>query len=567
MAFLATSLPLQGQESLDINSGQFNLSREWSEALESNSVEKFKNDHFMVDIAEVYWGSLLDGSFEKNRELFLDAGLPKDVGASSHQARHLFSKHPFQFMAWIPAIVIYIKNIVERPLDAGGEAINWWWLLLPPAALALLFILFFNFAFWMPAIKKDLSKRFKSNPQIILLTVFGILTVISLITHQWALFCHIMICFALIYSRKPNIVFLAGLATTLLISISSLSGVFSIAADKLSAEDAISRGRVRLAYSSSSIEGMTPLKKVLWARLNRDEAAAQFWLKESSNSKEKEIVVANINHKLATPEQTIEAYEKLYTRYPSDIIIKFNLAQLYTQAQKISKATELKNSINQQTYEDLSSRSLKLNRTLLDSIPEVSLETYQASVIAEVKNWLARRGLSPLSGSRALIFLLYLLVPWALLIIFQKLRLTASGLCIKTGETTISPNNPFSPFYESATGSSYSSNVMTRQKLDQATQAYERYKRQKLASWAWYLPGAAALINKNDLITPFLKTYSTFLIAWWALSREFRYSILNIFGISTPYQIGLQTFSIVLLIISIALYLFWVMESRRKASL
>jgi hypothetical protein len=469
------------------------------------------------DVAEDFWLAVKkDNSWEKFPP-------SRDVEVASFQARSEFDHHPHLLKAWVPSFLNYISTIFERPFDGSIEVFHWFHLFLLPICWALILVLAFKLWIWKPALRHHRSRFFFLRSPLVVLGLIFTLIGFGFVSGDWYFVAYLFLCLALIYSRDLRPVLVATVIAAVFISLQPFGQILKESFSDLSAIEALSLGRTRINYSSSSLDLLSPVEKTLWADMNGDLSAAKTWLNEAPPSMEKSVLTINLDATNKTPHQMLSAYEKLAGEFPGQSLIQFNLSQLYTRAQNLVKADQSRLKMSPELYNFYQDRSLKMGKIILNPVAEVTWGHWQKALDLRKNQMLSALGFSPNEKTRATKSILYFLSIWVLFILSHRQRKKAMGLCKQTGEMTPSPSVDLSMLYQSQmTKADTTSMVNLRQQVDQMVRAYQQLQRKRFALWKIIIPEASSVIYDDHWVSSVLKLSALFSLAWIALSFSVR---------------------------------------------
>ncbi len=516
------------------------------------SSDHFRNSHFMKDVAEDYW-------LKPNTSVAYPSS---DVAVTAHQLRRIFAHQPWNVIQWLPLSLRYIHNMLERPFAAILEIESLFWMWMPPLVVSLFLVLLLHLWTWAAALVRDFPSWFKARSP----WVIGLLEMACLLwafhTSEWLIFLHLMLCFAVLYSRRPKVFVNFAIFNAFLLSFAPLISSLTSSAAKLSAYEGLMKGRTQVTYSQESLEALTALEKSIWADMNNDKLSAVHWLKELPSSRDRDIL--SLNYRL--PDETVTAvlgdYELAYARWGDDPILLYNLAQLDVRAQNLVRAEELEQKIGPAQLKKLRQRAEFGNRLLLHPLPSTPSSRFFSQWGDELKAWCSEAGLSPfkpLGGAKALVFLFW---PWLLLGFCWSGRKHASGICIHTGEPTASPETEVSALYQSLHSKTDTAPNL-RQQVDQLFRMHLRRIRRRCSRWSFILPGASDMIFNHRWTLAFLKTFGLTTLFWFSLSWGMRENLLSLLGYSISLGVSTNTFSSIFLIAAMGLYIYFVIDNRK----
>jgi len=560
--------------------GQQNLRNEWSrlQGVDVEVYERFKKKRFFVEIAEDDWAKIAEAegqipkwrgrSREKNRNLFQD--LPLAV----YEFRAGFVNAASRIDHWLPSLLNVVGRFAARPMEALTYLATLERMVFPVFLFSILLCLSVYLWMWAPAILQDLPSWLPSRSRFLLALFSLCIFYWSYRLSTWLWLVHILTCLAVIYSRKLWPAFTMALLTASLFGAQQLSSTIENVARDWMALEALHEGKTRLEYSAASLNNLPPVAKVLWADLNAEPQATQYWMDQLSNDAErspldqthKEILSLHFQFTNGgSPLETLKNYEQLYARHSDDPIIAYNLIQLLVQTQNLVRADELRNKLGEDRYREIARITSARGDQIL-SYPQ--LPTIAASFAMRMKELGVEklREMIPRKGrvAKALLEILGLLLPWLLVLSACWRRKFASGLCVHTGESSLRPSAEYSPLYlESTQGKEAASTFSTRQQVDSMVRANSRSQRQTVLFWRFLIPNVRHLVFEHRWISVAFITFVTYEVLWLGLSALQRSFILKSLHIRHPLLWSYSKPSVFLLVVFVLIYAWHFLNSRK----
>jgi hypothetical protein len=541
--------------------GQDNLRSRWIEASESEKgYSDFKSEHYLADIAEDHWIR-----FYKKATSPRDAELSLDIGVSAFQARQAFALSPWNLKLCASAFLNYLRNLIQRPMDATSELPALTDLFFPPLVISLILLLSLHLWCWAPALCKNFPRWFASRSPVVLLTLLATFLFWSIHTGYWTFLCLILTVLSVVYSRDRLTVLVAAGCFALYLNVKPVVTFIVYSISLFSAHEALEKGRTRLEYSPQSLERLSNLEKALWANYNGDTRASGYWLSVADPSKEKSIVEVNFSSDSLQVNQLLEQYEKLRSSYPDDQTILFNLSQLNIRAQQLVQADKLRSNLPADFYSSSTLRASSMNRLLIPPPTRDLVASVRDAIVSTWKVYSADSGFSPFNLLLFLKSLFILLAPWSILALGHFARSKASGLCVYTGETTDSPDALASSLYQTVSQKRETTHPTLRQKLDLLVRRNNQMQYRQLKQWRWFFPGASSLILDQSLFAAYVKTLIPMFFLWNAFSTSLRNSILEWCHAAPSSSLGASSFSMGFLVLFAVTYIFFLSENISRA--
>ncbi|MBN8554513.1 MAG: hypothetical protein J0L93_03635 [Deltaproteobacteria bacterium] len=531
-------------ESLFAQTSQSSLAKKWHEAAKTSSYEKFKTDHFLIDVAEDFWVS------EKKLS---KPPFSKDISVSAFQTQTALTHSILRVDLWLPAFIRYIQNLWDRPLDASHQWVFWYFLIAPPLLLALILVLGFKLMIWASVFKHHSSFLFFWKSSNTLPVLLAIIVLFGIFSQEWIWTAHLLLCLSIIYSRNLKPVLIGAIITASFIFLQPMVSVFQKSLSDLNVLESMSKGRTRLIYSEHATSLLSPIEKAIWSDMNGDQEGFKTYLQSAEPSQKKSILLINAEASQMSNSALISAYEKLAEEYPGDALIRFNLAQLYTRAQNLVKADQARLKLPTPVYEYFQNLAEMNGKLLVNPVVYPGFSHWMNAFEIRGKEQLNRLGFYPFSEKRGGASALYYLLPWILLFYCLQRRQSAPGLCKQTGEITPSPNISVSVIYQSSTQKNDGRvRGHHRQQVDQMVRAFQQKQRRRFTFGKFFIPQLGDLLEKDTWLPSFFKLSLLLVLIWWAIPfrtrreifpeipfawapSEMSWSLLILFGIAWVY--------------------------------
>ncbi len=547
----------------ELNLGETVLRRTWHETKgDAKSIDQFKAEHFLIDLAELKWAELLKGDkveFEKYQSTH-------DIRLTGYLIETAIAQQPWNIQAWMTLLVSYFKNIFERPFDATREIHIFFDRITIPLMLSLILVLIFHIWNWANPIIKDLPRFLGSRSPLLLLSILGTSLTWTLIAGLWIPFLLALLAISIIYSHSKKLYLICGviIASTLTL-LPFLQDMYQVAR-KLDAHEALDHGRTRLEYSPASLEILAPFEKSLWADYNGDLTAASYWLEQAPLSKEKAILSTNLTSGQTLPLDLISYYESLRSTYGDDSTILFNLSQLYTRTQQLLKADQIRAQINPEFFSDASRQTSITGRLLIPPAPQKRAAIYFENLKVKIRETLSTLGFYPFVVKEALLSLLQILAPWILIIFASATRASASGLCTQTGEPTRSTDVTSSQLYQTIMQKKEGVHPSLRQQLDLLTRRRHNDQNNQVRLFSFFLPGSSALILDDNSALSWFQNFLVLFFAWNALPHSARLFLTEKMGFNPELTWGAPGISLGFLILFLVCYLFLIFKNLARVN-
>jgi hypothetical protein len=542
--------------------GQDNLREKWAEASkDSRTYSDFKTQHFFVDVAEDHWANYVRKKSVRDGDTF-----SSDIQVAGYEARQAFAESPWNVKLCVDALFNYLGTIFERTLDAAGEVTGWADSLIPPLAISLLLLLTLHLWVWAPAICKSIPRWIGSRSKLVLLAILVTTYLWTAYTGFWGATCFLFLCATIIYSREKTISLSGAIVLAVYFNIRVLGAILLASFTHFAPHEALDLGRTRLEYSVSALDALSPIERALWANYNGDKQSADHWLEKAPASKEKAIIELNFLENAVTAPTLLPRYEELRKTYGDDPVILFNLSQLYIRSQQLVQSDGLRSSLNPTFYAIATARTTAMNRLLLPpSIVDLH-SRIQMEIGNRIQQWLKRLGFYPFLPILGILSLLGFLIPWMVIALALALRPKAAGLCIHTGEPSVSPDLAYSNLYQTVSQKRDTSHPTLRQRLDLLIRRNNQIQHYQLKRWRWFFPGAASLILDQSLAAAFSKTFLPAFFLWNTLSITSRVWLMEFVRCEPATHIHPASLSLGFLVLFLATYGFLLSQNMARSN-
>lgn len=560
---LANFVQAQTPSELRNDSAERTLRENWQELQthpDESALQNFKTKYFLKDIADQYWLSI------QNKK---DPSQPsEDVFASAHYARHLLASQPFNVTDWLKAYFQYFARLWQRPFDGATEISKWIMLFAPPFLFALFILLLMYLWIWSPAIERDLPAFMKSRSPLIVMGGLSTFALMTLLTGQWLIACHLLLIAYALYNRKFKSAVPAIVLSAAVITMAPFLQMGIETFHHLSALEALEKGRTRVEYSPQSIALLEPNEKAQWIYWNGDHARARQLLEKSTPSKSRDILLVNMGSKEKTASQLLEQYESLQAKYSDDPVIFYNLAFLYIRTQNLVKGDTFREKLGKD-YNTFSEHAQFRNQELLDPVVPHAKAFLFSTFQKKFNHWLQTNGLNPLQPAQAFSFLIYFLLPWFAVLLAFSSRNKTSGVCDMTGESTSAASQATSALYMSLQVRTDTGSTGSRKQLDDLARSHARRQQKRVGWLGFFIPSASSLMREKRITDALIWLSVFFFFIWAGLSGDQRSEILWQAGVrGSSFSTGDEFMfpsATALWAVAFVVYIGIVMTNRRKA--
>lgn len=525
-----------------------------------NDLRVLQSQHYFTDLAETYWLSKQEGQLHQK--------LSQDPLVSFDQTLTNLLSKPYQFSSWFPPLLQSFRLVFENFWGSLPLLENLFWILFPP--LYLLFALICCFRLWIlqAAIIPSLPNFFEPYQNFLIIGLFVSLVFWSIYFSLFLISLLILSSLVLCFSKK-NLVYTAmTVFIALFLNLSLFWEPLKNTAQELELRQSLRSGRTRIEFSPDILKRLSPDEKAVLSYYNKDSRETQYWLDQSKPSVSKDILQANLLYTGTNANTIILRYEDILSQQGQLPLLLYNLSQLYNQSQELVQAEAMMNKISELTKQELVFRSALLKRQLLPYLEPlgegVFLDTFKSNLQPRFK----QLGLSPFQLSTFLIFILWLLLPWVLIFYALYQRRYVAGLCHLSGMPTTSPAQDLSPYARMSRTSEDIQQAIKIKKakrhFDHSIRQYSQLQSERALLWSWLLPGSNYLVYGQEWRC-FFRSLSIYLFLWIGLSELTRIKILEALGtFPNNFLFGREFFWLPLLLALIT-YVFFVIESRKRA--
>lgn len=558
---LGLSLALQiSDEDAWKDLGQRTLIEKWQEtARDPQSIEDFQHKYFLDEVGEETRARLEDKTSPQTPVS------SQDVAVSRYIFERNLHERPWAIQDWTQAFMVYVKNILARPMDAANEAYFWWIRLWPPFLISLSLLLSFHLWLWSTALCKDLPGWLGSRSRFLIIVFLLSSFVGSLMVGFLDIYVFFLLVMAIIYSHQKTWFVSGAFAMALLFVISPFvsSGIHTL--NQRAASEALIEGRTRLVYSEDNLAGLSPAEKAFWADLNGDTRSALHWLEKAPSTRETQMMKLHLNAGNTPVASLLEMYESLRREFGEDPSLLFNLSQLYIRNQKLLEADEIRNKLDPAFYTSSAQKITLLNRDFLP--PSLSANSYTFEALsnrtAELFN---QMGLSPLRLNPGLWTIIRWLLPFFFILLALSFRSGASGLCLHTGEPTKSPDVKTSLLYQSVMQKRENLHQSFRQQLDLLMRRNMIEQQNQVKLFSFIVPGASSYVFDQSFLSGLGLSFLVTFFFWNLFPDALIRSWASNMGIQAQYAWMSSGVSIAFILIFLITYFFSLWRNFQRAS-